>query len=87
MLSASIMSFMLGEYVQAETWLQQALVLARETGNRVVEAGALNNLSNIVLDRGDFAQARSLLEQAVAINRELAIMRGRRSTWATWETC
>ncbi len=70
-LSAAVLSFMLGEYAEAEMWLQEALAIARTTGNRGVEAGALNNLSAIVQERGDFAQGRTLLEQAVAINREL----------------
>lgn len=71
LITAGMMEFWLGETVAAEVRVEAALALAREAGNRSVEAVALNNLSNLVSDHGDFARAHSLLEEAVAINHEL----------------
>ncbi|HEV8258171.1 MAG TPA: tetratricopeptide repeat protein [Casimicrobiaceae bacterium] len=71
LLTAGVMAFRLGEFVEAQALLQEALAVGRAVGNRLLEAGALNNLSNIVLDRGHFAEAQTLLQEAVAINREL----------------
>ncbi len=71
LLTSAVMTSRLGEITQAQALVQEALTLAREVGDRVLEAGALNNLSNIVGDRGNFAEAQALLERAVAINREL----------------
>jgi Tfp pilus assembly protein PilF len=78
LLTAALMTNRLGESGEAEVLLRETLALARETRNRVLEAGVLNNLGNIISDHGDFPQAHALLEEAVTINREL----GNRA----WET-
>jgi len=71
LLTAAVMNWRLAETAAAETLVETALALAREAGNRSLEAGALNNLSTYVADHGDFARAHRLLEEAVAINHEL----------------
>lgn len=71
LLTEGQMTFRLGEIAAARALVVQALDVAREAGNRRLEAAALNNLSDIVSAQGDFATAETLLEQAVAINREL----------------
>ena len=71
LMTAGSMNFWLGETVAAEALIEKALVLAREAGNRSLEAGTLNNLSNLVSDHGDFARAHSLLNESLAINRDL----------------
>jgi predicted ATPase/class 3 adenylate cyclase len=71
LMTASMMNFWLGETAAAEALVETALALAREAGNRSLEAVTLNNLSNLVSDHGDFARAHSLLNEALKINREL----------------
>jgi tetratricopeptide (TPR) repeat protein len=71
LITAGMMNFWLGETIAAEALVETALALAREAGNRSLEAVALNNLSNLVSDHGDFARAHRLLNDAVAINHEL----------------
>ena len=69
LITAGTMSFRLGETAASEALFEGALALARDAGDRSLEAVALNNLSNLVSDRGDRARALQLLDQAVAINR------------------
>ncbi|MEO8302973.1 MAG: tetratricopeptide repeat protein [Betaproteobacteria bacterium] len=71
LLSAAMMNARLGETSAAEALAVQALALAREAGNRVLEASALNSLSTVLSDHGNFGRAHRMLEEAVAINREL----------------
>jgi len=74
-LTAGQLTYRLGELVKAEALVREALALGRQ-GNRQLAAGALNNLSDIVAARGDFATAEALLDEAVAINRELGNIAG-----------
>jgi predicted ATPase/class 3 adenylate cyclase len=69
LMTAGDMNFRLGETAAAEALFEAALTLAREAGDRSLEAVALNNLSNLVADHGDRARALQLLDQALAINR------------------
>jgi predicted ATPase len=69
LITAGNMSYRLGETPAAEALVEAALTLAREAGDRSLEAVALNNLSALVADHGDRARALQLLDQAVAINR------------------
>lgn len=69
LITAGNMSFRLGETVGSEAFFESALSLARDAGDRSLEAVALNNLSNLVADHGDRKRALQLLDQAVAINR------------------
>ena len=56
-----------GDHVRAAELHQQALDLARYTGNRAAEAFALNNLGVQALDRLDFPAANALYEKAEVI--------------------
>jgi len=76
LMTAGSMNFWLGETVAAEAFVETALALAREAGNRSLEAGTLNNLSNLVSDHGDFTRAHSLLNESLAINRDLGNREG-----------
>ena len=57
---------------ETRTLLEQALALAREVGDRDIEAMALNNLARVLDWDVELPRARSLLEEAQRINRELA---------------
>jgi predicted ATPase/class 3 adenylate cyclase/Tfp pilus assembly protein PilF len=71
LLSAAMMNARLGETPAAEELAEQALTLARDAGNRILEASALNSLSTVLSDHGNFERAHRALEEAAAINREL----------------
>jgi predicted ATPase/class 3 adenylate cyclase/Tfp pilus assembly protein PilF len=68
-ITAGDMNFRLGETAAAEALVEAALTLAREAGDRSLQAVALNNLSSLVADHGDRGRALQLLDEAVAINR------------------
>jgi predicted ATPase/class 3 adenylate cyclase len=68
LLACGMMNARLGELTAAQSLVEASLALAREAGNQVLEAGALNNLSLIVSDRGNFALAHELVRNAASIN-------------------
>ena len=59
-----------GDYAEARSLFEEALVVRRELGDVSGVSAALNNLGQIALDQGDYTAATSFLEQALAINRE-----------------
>ena len=75
LITVGMMEFWLGETVAAEVPVEAALTLAREAGNRSVEAVALNNLSNLVSDHGDWRARPAFWKKP---SRSIA-MRGNRS--------
>lgn len=65
----------------AMRYQEQALSIAREHGNKYLEAVSLNNLANTVgLALGDFFTARNYFEQAHTIAQELGNVHGRGMT-------
>src|SRR5687768_17356092 len=50
---------------------QQGLGIRRQTGDKLRVASSLNNLGLVAQDRGDFEQARALLEESLQICRAL----------------
>jgi tetratricopeptide (TPR) repeat protein len=68
--------FTLGEVRQAIASYEQALALARETGDRQSEGRWLGNLGNAYFTLGEVRQALAYHEQALAIAREIGDRRG-----------
>ena len=64
---AGTLAWARGDHVRAAELHQQALCMARQTGNRVAEAFALNNLGAQANERLDFDDAIALFEQAAAL--------------------
>ena len=56
---------------QRQASLEESLELARERGDAITMAGALNNLGILALDFGNFSQARFWLEESLALQRPL----------------
>jgi tetratricopeptide (TPR) repeat protein len=56
---------------QRQACLEEALALARERGDAITMAGALDNLGVLATDLGNFSQARSWLEESLALQRPL----------------
>ena len=61
---------LLGQFTRAIDLLEQALAIARETGDREGEAVHLGNLANSYGDLGQIGRSIELYEQALAIDRE-----------------
>jgi hydrogenase-4 transcriptional activator len=60
---------LLGEWTKAEAVFRRALELGFETNHRHI-AGILDSLGELKMLRGDYAEARELLEQGVALAEE-----------------
>ena len=71
LVSASFMSWQRGELANGLNQAERALALAREIGDRVIEADSLLSLSVVAGVRRDVAAGRSYAEKAKAIFREL----------------
>lgn len=59
------------DIVQRQVCLKEALALARERGDIITTAGALDNLGNLATDLGDYPQARSYFEESLELQRPL----------------
>src|SRR5438874_3454992 len=60
-----------GDVDQAQRMHEQAITLARASGDRWSLMRALNELANVLLIRGEFDAAASTLAEALAISREV----------------
>jgi tetratricopeptide (TPR) repeat protein len=70
--AAAMLAWVQGDFASARSLYEETLVLARERGDRDLEARTLNNMGIMARDaEGDYARARSLQEQGLAITREL----------------
>ncbi len=56
---------------QQQVCLEEALVLARERGDAITMAGALDNLGNLATNLGNFHQARVWLEESLKLQLPL----------------
>jgi tetratricopeptide (TPR) repeat protein len=70
--SLGLCYYRLGDYQEAINLLTEALSIARETGIRRDEAGALGNLGICYEHLGDYRQAISLHTRALAMHRRIA---------------
>jgi tetratricopeptide (TPR) repeat protein len=50
---------------------EEGLAIRREVGDRWAVANSLNNLGNVALDQGRYAEARTWQEEALALRREV----------------
>ncbi|HEV2461960.1 MAG TPA: tetratricopeptide repeat protein, partial [Ktedonobacterales bacterium] len=64
-----------GQYEVAEGYLEQALAIAREIGNRSGESADLGTLGQVALRRGQLEVAAGYVEQSLAIAREIGDQR------------
>jgi predicted ATPase/class 3 adenylate cyclase len=81
----------LGREAEGRVSCEHGLALARELGDSNV-SGALNNLGEVVFTQGDFARARLLWEEGLALNRRagapLSIANALRSlSWLAIHEC
>jgi len=57
----------LGEYGNARSYLEKALAISKETGDRKGEASCYGNLGNGFLSLGEYGKAQAYHEKALAI--------------------
>jgi predicted ATPase/transcriptional regulator with XRE-family HTH domain len=73
--TAGMLAWVQGDSASARSIYEETLLLAREGGDRDLEARTLNNMGVMVRDaEGNYASARSLQEQSLAIIREIREM-------------
>jgi predicted ATPase/DNA-binding CsgD family transcriptional regulator len=68
---AGTMAWYQTDVTQAMCWHEQALTLARETGDRRIEALSLSNLGALTVELGDHDRAASLFEASLVISRAI----------------
>jgi len=68
---AGQLAFFMGRYGEAQRYLEESLVVARELGNRQRIAAALQPLGMACLGQGNLATARAHLEEALEAARAL----------------
>jgi non-specific serine/threonine protein kinase len=59
------------DHSAAQPWFERSLVMAKTSGDRVLEADNLCQLGMLAWDAGDYARARALLEDSLAIYEPL----------------
>jgi predicted ATPase/DNA-binding CsgD family transcriptional regulator len=71
LIAAGTLASVQNDYMRAESWCQQSLILFRELGDQSGIALSLFLLGVMPWMRGDFVAARSLTEEALALFREM----------------
>lgn len=61
-----------GQPAQARQVLNEGLARAREAGDKLIAALALNNLGNLAYDQGEYATSWQLDEESLRLRREMA---------------
>jgi tetratricopeptide (TPR) repeat protein len=69
-----------GQYPEALNYFQQALVIAREVGNRAGEGTTLNNIGLVYQAQGRYDQALQNYQQALVVSREIGNRAGEGTT-------
>ena len=59
----------LGEYVKAEQYLQKALVITKEIGDKTNEASCYGNLGNVFQSLGEYVKAKEYYKKSLTISK------------------
>lgn len=73
----------LGRYAEADAALCEALTLARKAGDEQLEGWILDDMSDLEMERGDYAMALELAERARAKARTVGDREAEGDTWVT----
>ena len=65
-----------GEYVKAEEYLQKALVITKEIGDKQGEASFYGNLGIVFRSLGEYVKAEEYLQKALVIRKEIGDKQG-----------
>jgi tetratricopeptide (TPR) repeat protein len=61
----------LGNFIQGEEFLEQGLILARQTRDSQIEIEALNRLAQVASERGSYQKAQRYLDEVLVLAQEL----------------
>ena len=76
----------LGEYVKAKKYLEKALAINIEIGDREGEAKTYGNLGTALIYLGEYIKAKEYLLKALAINIEIGDREGEAKTYGNLGT-
>jgi predicted ATPase/DNA-binding SARP family transcriptional activator len=68
LMRTGVFAHLLGDFARARERLEEALALARSSGDETIEANTLRNLGSLAKDEGDHARAQSMHEEARTIS-------------------
>ena len=71
-----IVSLHQGRQVASQRYLEQALQIVRQSGDRQTEGNVLASVGSTLNDRGNYAQAQHYLNQALAVFKEIGDRHG-----------
>ena len=66
----------LGEYGKAKEYLEKALTIRKEIGDREGEGSCYGNLGTLFQHAGEYERAREYYEKALAIRSEIGDRKG-----------
>ena len=69
--SAGILAYLQSDQAAARPLLEEALTLARESGDRRSVAHALHGLSNVAMDEGQYERVSALLNECLSLARQM----------------
>ncbi len=64
------------QFAQAHTHLEAAIALARESGNRLMQALCITELARIIVEEGQYEQTEALLSEGLALYQALGDQHG-----------
>ena len=73
----------LGQYDKAKEYLEKALAVQIEIGDKKGEASSLGNLGTVFISLGQYDKAKEHLEKALAIQIEIGDKKGEASSYET----
>lgn len=68
---ATALAWSQGDYEVARSFMDEALPLARQKGDKRLLAQILHNMGNILIPQGKYREARSFYEESLALRHEL----------------
>ena len=80
------MFYSVGQYTKAEEYLQKALVIRKEIGDKGGEASAYGNLGTVFQSVGQYTKAEEYLQKALVIRKEIGDKGGEASDYGNLGT-
>ena len=77
----------LGEYVKAEEYLQKALVISGEIGDKKGEASSLGDLGTVFQFLDEYVKAEECHQKALVIRKEIGDKQGEASSYGKPRNC
>ena len=75
-----------GQYTKAEEYLQKALLIRKEIGDKEGEASSYGNLGTVFSSVGQYTKAEEYLQKALLIKKEIGDKKGEASSYGNLGT-